>query len=124
MTFRERLDAANAKFDRRFGGMDDEWTEMYGSAASFAHRLLDGVDDDEKAFVESVICWLEKAADAPQDDEDDSAVILKVNLTVECVDRSEEAARKEAGSAIVKLLNSRLPHGMAVVGINITTETK
>jgi hypothetical protein len=117
MTFRERLDAANAKFDRKFDGMDDEWTEMYGNGAAFAHRLLDGVDDDEKPFVESVISWLERAADSENgEDEGDAPVIVKLSITVEAAGMGKTMARLEAGKKAVLLLRG-LPPGMSVVAL-------
>lgn len=56
----DRIDAAEKKFNAEFGGMDDEWTEMFGNACAFARGLVDSPD---KTTLDAVVHWIELAAE-------------------------------------------------------------
>jgi hypothetical protein len=55
----DRIEAACEKFNREFGHMPDEWTEMFAHAAGFARGLI---DTNDHGLCEEVIKWLEESA--------------------------------------------------------------
>jgi hypothetical protein len=60
----ERIEAAEEKFNAKFGQGDDEWTETFDLACRFARRLVDCTDSAK--LLGDVVEWIEEAAE--QDD--------------------------------------------------------